>query len=137
MIRRPEHMDRRAFVRHSAVAGLGAGILGAPAIARSRNLNDVVSVAVVGVNSRGGALAEAFARSAGADVVAICDVDARATEKTVAAVSEVQARSPHGMPDSREALTDVCASFQAAVSEVLVEKAARALARTGPGAVDA
>jgi N6-L-threonylcarbamoyladenine synthase len=37
----------------------------------------------------------------------------------------------NGMPDSRQALADVCASFQAAVSEVLVEKAARALARTG------
>jgi len=37
----------------------------------------------------------------------------------------------HGPPDSRKALADVCASFQAAVSEVLVEKAARALKRTG------
>lgn len=37
----------------------------------------------------------------------------------------------HGAPDSRRALADVCASFQAAVSEVLVEKAARALKRTG------
>jgi len=37
----------------------------------------------------------------------------------------------HGAPDSRQALADVCASFQAAVAEVLVEKAARAVARTG------
>ena len=37
----------------------------------------------------------------------------------------------NGLPDSRQALRDVCASFQAAVAEVLVEKAARALARTG------
>lgn len=37
----------------------------------------------------------------------------------------------HGPPDSRQALADVCASFQAAVSEVLVVKAARALERTG------
>lgn len=37
----------------------------------------------------------------------------------------------HGAPDSRQALADVCASFQAAVSEVLVVKAARALERTG------
>jgi predicted dehydrogenase len=103
-MRQTKDMNRRDFVRHTAVVGLGTGILGAPAIARSRNLNDVVSVAVVGVNSRGGALAEAFARSAGADVVAICDVDTRATEKTVAAVSEVQARSPHGMTDFRRAL---------------------------------
>ena len=37
----------------------------------------------------------------------------------------------HGMPESRAALADICASFQAAVSEVLVTKAARALDRTG------
>ena len=37
----------------------------------------------------------------------------------------------HGQPDSRQALANVCASFQAAVSEVLVEKAARAVKRTG------
>ena len=37
----------------------------------------------------------------------------------------------HGLPDSRQALVDICASFQAAVADVLVEKAARALSRTG------
>ncbi len=37
----------------------------------------------------------------------------------------------HGSPDSRRTLVDICASFQAAVSEVLVFKAARALQRTG------
>ncbi len=37
----------------------------------------------------------------------------------------------HGMPDSREALVDLCASFQAAVVDVLVLKARRALKQTG------
>ncbi len=37
----------------------------------------------------------------------------------------------HGQPDSRQALADICASFQAAVCEVLVEKSVRALERTG------
>ncbi len=36
-----------------------------------------------------------------------------------------------GMPDSRSALADLCASFQAAVVDVLVLKARRALERTG------
>ncbi|MBV1856760.1 MAG: tRNA (adenosine(37)-N6)-threonylcarbamoyltransferase complex transferase subunit TsaD [Nannocystaceae bacterium] len=36
-----------------------------------------------------------------------------------------------GAPDSRQALADICASFQAAVSDILVAKAARALERTG------
>lgn len=37
----------------------------------------------------------------------------------------------HGQPTSREALADVCASFQAAVVEVLVAKALRAVKETG------
>ncbi|MEZ4448577.1 MAG: tRNA (adenosine(37)-N6)-threonylcarbamoyltransferase complex transferase subunit TsaD [Nannocystaceae bacterium] len=37
----------------------------------------------------------------------------------------------HGMPASRQALADLCASFQAAVVEVLVTKARRARARLG------
>jgi len=37
----------------------------------------------------------------------------------------------HGDPESRKALADICASFQAAASEVLVHKARRAVAKTG------
>jgi N6-L-threonylcarbamoyladenine synthase len=37
----------------------------------------------------------------------------------------------HGAPDSRAALADICASFQAAVVDVLVGKATRAVARSG------
>lgn len=37
----------------------------------------------------------------------------------------------HGLPDSRAALVDLCASFQAAVVDVLVLKARRALRSTG------
>ena len=61
-------ITRRDFVRTSGLAGLGAGvlgpgILGAPAILRGRNLNASLSVAVMGVNSRGAALSESFARA--------------------------------------------------------------------------
>lgn len=39
----------------------------------------------------------------------------------------------HGAPDSRAALADICASFQAAVVDVLVGKAVRAVVSTGYG----
>jgi N6-L-threonylcarbamoyladenine synthase len=39
----------------------------------------------------------------------------------------------HGAPDSRQALVDLCASFQAAVVDVLVDKARQAVAKTGLG----
>ncbi|MEM6990598.1 MAG: tRNA (adenosine(37)-N6)-threonylcarbamoyltransferase complex transferase subunit TsaD [Myxococcota bacterium] len=37
----------------------------------------------------------------------------------------------HGDPESRQALADVCASFQAAVVDVLVQKSRKAVAQTG------
>jgi predicted dehydrogenase len=99
-------MKRRDFVRASAVAGAGVGVLGSPAILRARALNERVSTAIVGANGRGGALAESFALSTGADVVAICDVDSRVTEKGVAEVASLQNRAPIGMADFRRALDD-------------------------------
>ena len=57
------NVPRRDFLKTTAAAGLGVGVLGMPSIARARNLNDAVSVAVMGVNSRGGALADSFATS--------------------------------------------------------------------------
>ena len=83
-------MDRREFMKQGTAAGIGLGMFGMPNVARRRNALDTVSVAVMGVNSRGHVLAESFAGAAGAEVVAICDVDLRATSKTVAAVAERQ-----------------------------------------------
>ena len=40
------------------------------------------------------------------NVVAICDVDSRAVEKTIADVSELQAETPGGLVDFRRALDD-------------------------------
>lgn len=99
-------MDRREFVKQGTAAGLGMGVIGMPNVARRRNTVDTVSVAVMGVNSRGAVLAESFAKAAGAEVVAICDVDARATGKTVTSVAAIQDRSPRGMTDFRRALED-------------------------------
>jgi predicted dehydrogenase len=99
-------MDRRDFVKRSTVAGLGLGMLGVPRIATARSAADTVNVAVMGVNSRGGWLAQSFAASSGARVAAICDVDRRAVEATVASVAEVQGETPSGLIDFRRALDD-------------------------------
>ena len=99
-------MNRRDFVKHSAVAGLGVGIVGAPTIARGRNLAETLSVAVVGVNSRGLALAESFATATDSEVIAICDVDSRARDGCVATVAGLQDRAPRGLTDFRRTLDD-------------------------------
>ena len=48
----------------------------------------------------------------------------------------VQHVQQHGPPDSRQALVDLCASFQAAVADVLVLKARRAVAHAGRAQLD-
>jgi predicted dehydrogenase len=99
-------LTRRDFLRHGTAAGLGAGIVGFPSILRARGTADTVAVAVMGVNSRGHALAESFALNAGAEVLAICDVDSRATAKAVEAMRMLQNRAPSGITDIRRALDD-------------------------------
>ena len=99
-------MDRREFVKRTTAAGMGIGMIGMPGVLRHRGTADIVSVAVMGVNSRGRTLAESFAASTGSRVIAICDVDSRATDQTVATVAERQGHAPIGLTDFRRTLDD-------------------------------
>jgi predicted dehydrogenase len=74
-------ITRRQFVG-AAVAAAGTA-LGAPAILRARGLNDKLNIAMIGAGGRGAAnLKEGFATE---NIVALCDVDTNALEKTGAA----------------------------------------------------
>lgn len=107
-------INRRTFIRNTAAAGLGLGVAAhlSPLYAQVAP-NDRVVVGVMGVYGRGNALAEAFARVGGAEVAYVCDVDERAVERTVGAVSErqddrdpLQERRPEGVKDFRRILED-------------------------------
>ncbi len=99
-------IDRRSFMLQGSTAALGISTLGRFSPFRSTSqASDRIAAAVMGVNSRGNELAQAFARM-GADVRYICDVDSRAVEKTVADVTAIQDRSPEGVTDFRRALDD-------------------------------
>lgn len=74
-----------------------AGILGA---------NDRVKVAMMGVNSRGLALANNFARQNNCEVMYVCDVDSRAAATCIDSVEKLQKKRPGAMPDFRRALED-------------------------------
>ncbi len=117
-------MNRRDFVKAAAAGVVGASLPGKGGLGRARRpvaASDRVRVGVMGVNGRGTVLAQTFARAEGAEVAYICDVDARAVEKAVAAVSEpqtveadgatrtqpaLQAQRPAGVADFRRALDD-------------------------------
>ncbi len=100
-------MDRRKFIKTSALGGASLGL--APATIRafaSGAPSDTIRVAVMGVNSRGGGLASSFARQSNTNVRYICDVDARAARQVSSNMESMQDEMVEGMPDFRRALED-------------------------------
>ena len=96
-------IDRRTFVKASGAAAVGMSLTSPLAFARGRNSpNEKVVVAVMGVNSRGQALAHSFAKAAGAEVGYICDPDERAMARSVKSTAERQDRTPKGVKDFRQ-----------------------------------
>lgn len=92
-------MNRRHFLRATAAA------VALPAIVRA-DAGSRVSVAVIGVNGRGGELAIGFAGLPNVEVAAICDVDERPLAKAIDAVSRKAGGTPKGERDFRRLLED-------------------------------
>ena len=70
-------LSRRQFVASSAALA-GAAVLGFPAVLRGRNLNDKMNLAVIACGGRGGKNLEDVKSE---NIVAVCDVDAKAIER--------------------------------------------------------
>jgi predicted dehydrogenase len=104
--------SRRDFIKKAGLGALGLTVGGVlPGFSASSyshiiGANDRIHVMMVGVNSRGNALANNFARQKACEVVTVCDVDKRAIEKCIANVKTVQTRVPKGERDFRKALED-------------------------------
>lgn len=104
--------NRREFLKKTAlgVTALSIGGLLPGFSAKSyRNIsgaNERVHIGVVGVNSRGSALASNFASQKNSRVIYISDVDTRAAEKCIASISKIEGNSPKAAPDFRKALED-------------------------------
>ena len=104
--------SRREFIKQTGVGAFGltfGGIFPEVGIAgksRITGANESVHIAIIGVNSRGNALATNFARQANCEVVTICDVDSQALEKCIEDVAKVQERKPKGERDLRKVFED-------------------------------
>jgi len=68
--------------------------------------NERVLASVMGVNSRGNALAKNFASQDNCDVIHICDVDKRATAKCIDGLKERQSILAKGFGDFRKSMED-------------------------------
>ena len=102
--------SRRIFISN-AVKGTAALSIGsmlpsfsAASYSRIIGANDRLNVCVMGVNSRGLALAKGFAAQKNAQVIAISDVDSRVAEKCIAEVEKIASNRAAAVPDFRKAL---------------------------------
>lgn len=102
--------SRRAFIKNTvkgtAAIALGGMLPGfsAKSYASIMGANDRVKVGMMGVNSRGYALASNYARIPGCEIISVSDVDSRAAEKCIAKVNQIQQKRPVAVPDFRKAL---------------------------------
>jgi len=96
-------ISRRKFVKQTGAAGLMAGSFIRLASARS-SPNETVNVAVMGIRSRGGALAENFAKLPNVNVATICDIDENLLPKAVAEVEKACGKTAKAETDIRRVL---------------------------------
>lgn len=111
-VKMKKNNSRRDFIKKTSAgtaAVLAGGILpgfSAESYKRIIGANEKLRASVMGVNSRGNALAQNFAFQNDCDVIHICDVDSRAIEKCVKNVKKVQETTPVGFEDFRKSLED-------------------------------
>jgi len=100
-------IKRRNFIKTTGAASLGLGLAGSTLAAHAHtSAADKITVAIMGTNSRGSALAKGFATHPKAEVAYICDVDEMAIKKGVTAAQEDGQKAPKGIKDFRQALED-------------------------------
>lgn len=104
--------SRRDFLKKVVAGTVGLTVGGNLLASTARSYNnikgsaDVISVAVIGCNSRGASMAGTFAKLPGTEVRYICDVDEIALQKGIKAVVNVTGKAPKGIKDFRKILDD-------------------------------
>lgn len=99
-------INRRNFVKSSLIAGIGLSAIPQPFnILKSSPAKKVV-VAVMGVRSRGNALAKVFASLKDCEVAYLCEVDNSYVENALKTVGEYQKSKPKVEKDIRKVLED-------------------------------
>jgi predicted dehydrogenase len=105
---------RREFIKKFTVgsAGLAIGGTAFGFNAKSyRNIlgsNDRIRIGIIGVNGRGNQMGRTFARTPGAEVGTICDVDTRAIPKAIQSITSLNPApaAPKSEKDCRKVLDD-------------------------------
>ena len=99
--------SRRKFIKKSSMAFVAGSVLPlftAKSYSQIMGANERINVSVMGVNSRGNALAQNFASQNNCDVIHICDVDSRAISKCLTALKTRQNIVAKSYADFRKSL---------------------------------
>jgi predicted dehydrogenase len=102
--------NRRKFisdtVKGTAAISIGSMLPSFSAASYSRIIgaNDRLNVGMMGVNSRGLALAQSFAAQKNAHIISVSDVDTRAADKCISAIEKIASNRATAIPDFRKAL---------------------------------
>jgi predicted dehydrogenase len=100
-------IPRRQFLKQTSMITAGAVSLASAARLRAaKSPNEKVVVGIIGCNGRGMAHINGYLASPNAEIAYICDVDSRAVQKGIAAVTKKQSRAPKGVADLRRVLED-------------------------------
>lgn len=98
-------MERRNFLRNSAITGVGVGLVGLDFPLWGKNSpNEKIIIAVLGTNSRGLAHVDAYTKIPGVEVGYICDVEEHALAKGVNLVKKNTGKTPKAIKDFRTIL---------------------------------
>lgn len=103
---RRQFLEDSMFATAAAVAATSATNVMAEDKPQSTSANEKLSVAVVGVNGRGGSHIGAFAGRKDTEISYICDADRAVGERRVNEVAKRQGREPKFVEDIRELLDD-------------------------------
>ncbi|MDD4645538.1 MAG: Gfo/Idh/MocA family oxidoreductase [Bacteroidales bacterium] len=104
--------NRRDFLKKAALGSAAltvGGILPGFSAKSYRNIagsNERITIGMIGVNSRGLALAENLTGQKNCRIIHVSDVDTRAAEKCIASVTKLTGERPSATPDFRKALED-------------------------------
>tara|TARA_Y100000996_G_scaffold394930_1_gene359700 strand:+ start:45 stop:1403 length:1359 start_codon:yes stop_codon:yes gene_type:complete len=102
--------SRRDFIKKTATVSSAMGFGGvlpmfnAKSYSRIKGANDRINISVMGVNSRGNALAQNFAIQNNCDVIHVCDVDTRAITKCLISLKDKQSFTAESFIDFRKSL---------------------------------
>ncbi len=104
-------LNRRRFLEDSMLAAVAALTVPASSVLaadepKKAAANDKLSVAIVGVNGRGGSHISAFGAKPDTEITYICDVDVAVGERACDSLEKKQGRRPRFVQDMRQMLED-------------------------------